>query len=330
MPTFNRATYIEEAVTSILSDAPDCVELVIVDGGSSDGTDEIIHKLQGWFANLVYIKKTTNGGVDEDMSEAIENARGQFCWIASSDDVLDKGAVSRLLDVIKTDCDVYLANRLDCDLAMRPFKRTVWLPQLTKDKRYDFNRSSDLRSYLDASSSIGSIFSFAPSIMVKRQKWIDNDYSKLFYGNKYAHVHRLMTILRDQGSLYVLHKPLVLCRMDNESLTVDNLAQRYLIDFAGYAEMGRDVFSNDPETLKSFLGVVRREHKWYRIAKLRAYSSDTEWRTIQPYLDEFGYSKPIQMICRFLGLFPKPLQFFVALKRRNTRRQSSTTGQWDN
>ena len=43
MPSFNHANYIREAIDSVLSqtDGPD-VELIVVDGGSTDGTQEIL------------------------------------------------------------------------------------------------------------------------------------------------------------------------------------------------------------------------------------------------------------------------------------------------
>ena len=44
VPTFNCEDYIEEGITSILSQLPDFFELILVDDGSSDNTRDVLSR----------------------------------------------------------------------------------------------------------------------------------------------------------------------------------------------------------------------------------------------------------------------------------------------
>src|SRR5260370_25638719 len=115
IPTYNRAAFIGETVESILSQTDGSVEVVVVDGASTDGTPEVVASFQKRFANLIYYRGTENLGVDRDMATSVELATGEYCWLMSSDDLVKPGAVSEVLDEIKSRADIYLCNISLCD-----------------------------------------------------------------------------------------------------------------------------------------------------------------------------------------------------------------------
>jgi glycosyltransferase involved in cell wall biosynthesis len=85
-PTFNRATVLEEAIRSVLDqNDPDC-QHVIVDGGSTDGTREILQR----FPHLVWISEPDNG-MYEALNKALSLATGDFVIWLNSDDLLAPG-----------------------------------------------------------------------------------------------------------------------------------------------------------------------------------------------------------------------------------------------
>ena len=72
--TRNRADFIGEALDSIISQAGDNVEIVVVDGASTDNTTEVVGQYQKKFNNIVYRRLEKNGGgVDRENRKQSQN-----------------------------------------------------------------------------------------------------------------------------------------------------------------------------------------------------------------------------------------------------------------
>jgi len=122
IPTLNRGSLIGRTLESILSQATDQVEILVVDGGSNDQTKEIVSKLQQDFPALRYISskgatasKTdsvspSGAGFDRDCSLAVEMARGEYCWLFTDDDLMKQGAVSKVLAATSQQYDLIIVN----------------------------------------------------------------------------------------------------------------------------------------------------------------------------------------------------------------------------
>jgi len=90
-PVFNGSKYIEITINSVLSQTYQNIEYIIVDGGSTDGTKELIEKYRNRIDKIIYQN-------DNSMYEAIETgfnlASGEyFHWLNSDDFLLDTNSV---------------------------------------------------------------------------------------------------------------------------------------------------------------------------------------------------------------------------------------------
>ncbi len=56
IPTHNRARFIKETLENVISQADDAVEIVIVDGASTDNTEEVARFFQQKFENIIYYR----------------------------------------------------------------------------------------------------------------------------------------------------------------------------------------------------------------------------------------------------------------------------------
>jgi glycosyltransferase involved in cell wall biosynthesis len=89
-PSFNQAEFLETTLRSIHEqDYPD-LEHIVLDGGSSDGSREILEKWQDRFA---YWRSAPDGGQTEALIEGFDLATGDIlCWL-NSDDVFYPGTL---------------------------------------------------------------------------------------------------------------------------------------------------------------------------------------------------------------------------------------------
>lgn len=83
IPTYNRGFLIERTVRSVLNQTVDNFEVLVVDDGSTDNTEEKIKNLCD--KRIVYLKHNTNKGASAARNTGIINAKGNFIAFLDSD-----------------------------------------------------------------------------------------------------------------------------------------------------------------------------------------------------------------------------------------------------
>jgi abequosyltransferase len=301
IPTYNFGAFIGDTLTSITDQAGEDIEIVVVDGGSTDNTADVVRRYQRFFPRLAYHRLEKKGGIDKDLATTVELATGDYCWLLSSDDVLKPGAIGRILREIASGFDVYLCNRTECDRSLMPLRDSLWLAKNIADHTFTFSGSRDFLDYFHKSRSIGALFSYISAIIVKRARWNEVTYNDALSGTNYAHVARLISMLQRGGVMKYIRDPLVLCRGENDSFAQGGIVRRFLIDLDGYLLLAATLFS-DAEVRQAFLSVMRHRHKWYVFTKLRSEIDNREhWNDFERRLIEFGYSRNKLCIVRTLG-----------------------------
>src|SRR5437763_1662561 len=86
----NRKDSIERAIQSVLSQPLKNVEHVIIDGGSTDGTLDVLQKYD---EQLAYWSSEPDGGIFDAMNKGVALARGQYIHLLNSDDYYCAGAL---------------------------------------------------------------------------------------------------------------------------------------------------------------------------------------------------------------------------------------------
>ena len=97
-PSFNSVNTIEKAILSVLKQGYPNFEHIICDGGSSDGTVEILKK----YPHLKWVSEPDNGQCDA-MNKAFERSTGDIISYLNVDDYYQRGAFYKIAKAFETD-----------------------------------------------------------------------------------------------------------------------------------------------------------------------------------------------------------------------------------
>jgi len=86
IPTYNRAHLVARAIQSVLDQTYQDFELIIVDDGSTDNTEEVIKGFQQKDSRIIYLEHDQNKGGSAARNTGIKASRGEYIAFLDSDD----------------------------------------------------------------------------------------------------------------------------------------------------------------------------------------------------------------------------------------------------
>lgn len=98
-PNFNNAAYIEETLQSVISQKSDLVEYIVVDGGS---TDESLNIIDRYADAIDLIISEPDEGQADAINKGISRASGKWISFLNSDDYYFENTISDVLSTIRT------------------------------------------------------------------------------------------------------------------------------------------------------------------------------------------------------------------------------------
>ena len=102
IPVFNHELYIGEAIQSILDQAYQPIEIIVINDGSTDGTKEAALQFE---ASIIYIEQQ-NSGIGSALNTGIRIATGEYIGILDSDDLWVKTKIALQLPVLQKNRDI--------------------------------------------------------------------------------------------------------------------------------------------------------------------------------------------------------------------------------
>lgn len=108
--TYNAARVLEPTIQSVISQTCTNYEYIIIDGGSIDGTVDIIRK---YASHIRYWVSEPDKGLYDAMNKGLQAARGEYVWFMNAgDEIYDKETLFHLYNSTEREADIYYGDAL--------------------------------------------------------------------------------------------------------------------------------------------------------------------------------------------------------------------------
>jgi glycosyltransferase involved in cell wall biosynthesis len=127
IPSLNKVEYIEKTLKSVVSQDYSDFEVIIQDGGSTDGTLEIIEKYGRENPKLISWVSKRDRGQAEAVNEGFKKANGEVYAYLNADDVFKKGALKKVAGAFKKNRDALWVAGKGRIINKRGIEITSWV-----------------------------------------------------------------------------------------------------------------------------------------------------------------------------------------------------------
>lgn len=112
-PSYNQGQFIEETIRSVLDQHYPALELIVIDGGSTDNTVEILRRYD---SSLAYWTSERDRGQADAVNRGFARATGELVIWINSDDLLTPGSLAAYADAhVRAPNDVLLGDMVVFD-----------------------------------------------------------------------------------------------------------------------------------------------------------------------------------------------------------------------
>jgi len=214
LPTYKRAPLLDQSLRAVLPQiTPQMtgqVEVIILDNASPDDTPAVVARAQAQYpdAPVRYVRRAENIGADANFTDALAQARGEFVYLLSDDDVLLPGAVAKLLELIAAhpELDAFTLNVYE-----------FWDSpdeDAARDTRHFAGPDRILTTRDEALWELNSLLIFLSSMAFRRENVAGRDYSDKV-GTLLIQAFFFVDALAPGRGLYVTEQPYLAQRADN-------------------------------------------------------------------------------------------------------------------
>jgi abequosyltransferase len=260
IPTYNFGAFIGETLDSIAPNLCDETEVVILDGGSTDNTSEVVGARQANHSQIRYYNQGFRGGIDRDIAKVVSLSRGTYCWLFSADDIMKPGAVKTILDFVKTKCDVYLCEQTMCAADMRPLYEHPIFNNIESRAIFNLNNRKERLRYFRSARTSEAFFSYLAGPIFTRALWDRAaGIPESFYETCWGLAGRLLSQVPAGIVVQYTGESLIYKRSGVDSFMEKGIVNRLRITIDGFAHIAEKIFGKASEETFHIRRVIRNE-----------------------------------------------------------------------
>lgn len=205
VPVFNTKEYLEKCIDSILNQTYKNIEIILVDDGSSDGSDKVCDSYCKKDQRVKAIHKK-NGGLSDARNVGINEARGTYISFIDSDDYIENNMYEYLLSNMTSNntdigiCGWYLVNG----------------KEVKKSKFVREDAILDREQCIDELLSNNSFDNFMCNKIFKKSLFENIEFP---VGRKLEDLATLYKVIDNANKIFVSSKPFYYYVMRDDSIT---------------------------------------------------------------------------------------------------------------
>ncbi|OQY59560.1 MAG: hypothetical protein B6245_06045 [Desulfobacteraceae bacterium 4572_88] len=202
IPAYNHERYLKAAIDSVLEQTVTDFELIIINDGSEDNTEEIVRGIRD--KRIQYVCQE-NQGAHNALNLGIRMAKGEFVSILNSDDVYDIRRFEECLEVLEKNPSVYAVfshiELIDAEGNVTDYKKGAKPNWLSHQPETSFKGENNIILDLLA----GNFLISTSNLFCRRTVFQDIGF---FLNLKYAHDYDFFLRLCYHFKVHVIEKPL--------------------------------------------------------------------------------------------------------------------------
>lgn len=292
IPTLNRAAYIGQCLDGIVDQWRDDVEVVILDGGSTDGTPEVVRPYLERHPTIRFIRTEVNRGIDADILAVADLAIGRYIWFLSDDDCLMPGAVDR----VRRDLELNewpagaSVNYVSFDATLT--FRIATVPAISGHKN---SHNVLYRSAGDCFSALGPHLGYLSAQIVRRdicREAKDKPSVKVSIGSCWIITALIGSILLLEPTWLYIHDPCLKNRTSNDSFIARlGIFKRQVIAHKTFKAVVETLFGSTSPVLHSIKLTMIRDRMPRTLVKLKSdrLPFEIQWQVLKLYLTEYAH-----------------------------------------
>ena len=213
IPTFNRADFLREALSSILLNYNPNIEIIISDNNSSDNTEDVINEYKT-IIEMNYSRNSSNIGPAKNLIKSANSASGDFIWFFSDDDVMIEGSVKYILDFLERHpyIDYVFVPRRLMNQELNKVVCDMQPTNIITDVIF-----SNGREMLSSNTQMSQLIGFFSSTFVRRDVWLQAA-QELEIQSEWQHLAILLKAILNRKCA-ILGYTGVICRLNNSTLS---------------------------------------------------------------------------------------------------------------
>lgn len=268
VPIYNSAKYLEKCIESLINQTLKDIEIILIDGGSTDGSIKIIESYLKKDKRLIFLKENLKNQASA-RNLGLKQAKGEYISFIDSDDWVESDFLKKLYDnAKKNNSDISFCSFIYFDEFKKRYKEQFNYRDFPKIEKDSFFVKDEPTFFFEAQTSVCNKLIKADFLNYHKFLFDENLYfedfiflskiwikeAKISFIKEYKYFYRI----ESENSTYY--------KNDKAKLDLVNaleLAKKYLIKNGVYENIQKEFDSYKIKTI--FHGVRLIKNFWFRI-----------------------------------------------------------------